>query len=140
MIGPNPCHNHELFLNPQQNVVQMAPLLAKLDFDTTGMPDLFVTYEPRLYERTFVSQVDATGLVNTSTGRHLVGWDPAPTSDMFVNNEHTSVCNGWAIHGLEALADMAAMVSATPRIALSCIIILPRSERLLPLLNWPGGF
>lgn len=85
----------------------MAPLLAKLDFDTTGSPDLFATYEPRLYERTFVSHVDSTGLVNTATGRHLVGWDPAPTSDMFANNDHTSVCNGWTIHGLEALAEMA---------------------------------
>ena len=87
---------------------QMAAMLAYLDFSATGKADLFATYEARLYARTNVGELDKTGLINTSTGRHLVGWDPPPTKEMFVSNAHTSVCNGWAITGLEKLATMAA--------------------------------
>ena len=86
---------------------QMAAVLAYLDYSTTGSPDLFETYEARLHARTNIGALDGTGLINTSTGRHLVGWDPPPTKEMFVNNGHTSVCNGWAITGLEKLAAMA---------------------------------
>ena len=38
----------------------------------TGAPDLFRTYENRLYNRTNIGAVDGTGLVNTSKGRHIV--------------------------------------------------------------------
>jgi len=87
----------------------MSALLAWQDYRATGSVDLFRTYEARLHERTQVGLVDSSGLVNTSTGRHIVGWDPAPTRDMFVDNDHTSVCNAWAIGGLAALAEMAKM-------------------------------
>lgn len=73
----------------------------------TGSPDLFLTYQSRLHNRTQVGLVDSTGLVNTSTGRHLIGWDPAPTKAMFTSNSHMSVTNAWAIFGLDALTDMA---------------------------------
>eukprot|EP00040_Diaphanoeca_grandis_P032975 m.200886 g.200886 ORF g.200886 m.200886 type:complete len:930 (-) comp32780_c0_seq3:56-2845(-) len=89
--------------------MQMASLLAWHDYQATASVDVFATYEQRLYERTNVGAVDNTSLVNTAHGRHLVGWDPPPTKEMFVNNDHTSVCNGWTIHGLEALSTMAAV-------------------------------
>lgn len=51
---------------------QMSALLAYQDFMETGAPDLFRTYENRLYNRTNIGAVDGTGLVNTSKGRHIV--------------------------------------------------------------------
>ena len=87
---------------------QMSALLAWHDYQATGSTDVFETYARRLHQRTQVGEVDGTGLVNTSRGRHIVAWDPPPTKDMFVNNAHTSVCNSWAALGLTALAEMAA--------------------------------
>jgi len=87
---------------------QMSALLAWHDYQATGSTDVFETYARRLHQRTQVGEVDGTGLVNTSRGRHIVAWDPPPTKDMFVNNAHTSVCNSWAVLGLTALAEMAA--------------------------------
>ena len=51
---------------------QMSALLAYHDFMETGAPDLFRTYENRLYNRTNIGAVDSTGLLNTSKGRHIV--------------------------------------------------------------------
>jgi hypothetical protein len=92
--------------------MQMSALLAWQDYQATGSTDLFTTYEQRLHARTQVALVDGTGLVNTTTGRHIVAWDPPPGKDMFVNSHHTSVCNSWAARGLEVLAAMARASSA----------------------------
>ena len=54
----------------------MSASLAWQDYMATGMPDLLTTYEDRVHNRTQVGFVDSTGLVNTTKGRHLVGWDP----------------------------------------------------------------
>jgi DNA-binding IclR family transcriptional regulator len=74
----------------------------------TGSVDLFRTFQSWMYERTQIALVDSTGLVNTSIGRHLYAWDPPETKEMFVNSAHASVCNSFAIRGLEVLAEMAA--------------------------------
>eukprot|EP00666_Eupelagonemidae_sp_cell4sb_P014477 gene14477-6297_t len=34
--------------------------------------------------------VHVAGLINSSIGRHIVGWDPAPTPAEFAANDHTS--------------------------------------------------
>jgi alpha-L-rhamnosidase len=85
----------------------MAAQLAFDDYMATGLPDLFAAYEEQIYGRLDLAALDGTGLINTTTGRHLVGWDPPPSPEYFKNNAHTAVCNGWAVHGLEALATMA---------------------------------
>ena len=75
---------------------------------------MLVAIEGEAEEREVVARlVDSTGLINTSVGRHIVGWDPPPTKEMFVNNAHTSVCNGWAVRGLQALAEMANQSEST---------------------------
>ena len=87
--------------------MQMSALMGWQDFMATGSTDLFDTFEAQMYERTQIALVDATGLVNTSHGRHLYSWDPPSTKAMFVNSDHASVCNSFAIRGLECLATMA---------------------------------
>ena len=47
------------------------------------------------------------GSLGVGIGRHLPSWDPPATKQMFVNSAHSSVSNSFAIHGLEALAEMA---------------------------------
>eukprot|EP00039_Didymoeca_costata_P011354 m.159020 g.159020 ORF g.159020 m.159020 type:complete len:742 (+) comp15145_c0_seq4:511-2736(+) len=89
---------------------QMSALLAWQDYMFTGMADIFSTYEDRIYSRTNYGSIDSTGLLNTSTGRHIIGWDPAPTKEMFTGNAHTSVDNGWCIRGLQALSSLASAV------------------------------
>ena len=91
---------------------QMSVFLAFSDYWATGSVDFFKTYEQRLYDRTQVALVDSTGLVNTSTGRHLVGWDPAPNSTQFINSAHASASNAWAAAGLAKLAIMATVADS----------------------------
>jgi hypothetical protein len=88
--------------------MQMSALMGWQDYWATGSTDLFETFEARMHERTQIALVDATGLVNTSHGRHLYSWDPPSTKAMFVNSDHASVCNSFAVKGLESLAAMAA--------------------------------
>lgn len=85
----------------------MSSLLGFQDFMATGSVDLFETFEDQMYNRTQVGLVDRTGLVNTSHGRHLYAWDPPASREEFANSAHASVCNTFAIRGLEALGDMA---------------------------------
>ena len=85
----------------------MSALMGYQDYMATGSVDLFKTFESRMYSRTQIALVDSTGLINTSTGRHLYSWDPPATRSMFANSAHASVCNAFAIRGLEVLAAMA---------------------------------
>ena len=72
----------------------MSALLAYHDFMETGAPDLFRTYENRLYNRTNIDAVDSTGLVNTSKGRHIVVsvvYDMIGVSYLLVKLNHTPI-------------------------------------------------
>ena len=105
---------------------QQTSLLALQDYIATGSPDLAQAYAERLLNDTKIEYIDSTGTVgrdtghDTSFGGHIVGWDPAPgtcdpkpncTDDasVFHASDHETPCNAWAVHGLQTLADMAAL-------------------------------
>ena len=39
------------------------------------------------------------GLINNNHGRHIVGWDPAPTAEEFSPSDYETPCNAYAVRG-----------------------------------------
>jgi hypothetical protein len=95
---------------------QTSALLGWQDFMSTGQPDLALAYEATMLERTFVSFLDATGVLATEKmGQHIVDWMPdGSESDQtvargeFTASAHMSVSNAFAAQGLHLLATMLA--------------------------------
>ena len=100
--------------------LQMTPLLAWQDYWATGSPDLAAGYLQLLLDNThYSSEVDGSGLLNTSHGRHIVDWDPWPTEARFKQSSHLSVTQFFALAGLRAVAQLAQLAGNATLAALA---------------------
>jgi hypothetical protein len=114
-----PRHSHAFVLDHPTWPVewkQLSPFLGWQDYMATGSPDVALAFEGIMHDRTFISYLDATTVLDTqSMGRHIVDWMPdADETDEtvqrgeFTDSNHTSVSNMMAAHGLDLLAQMLA--------------------------------
>jgi hypothetical protein len=104
----------------------ITPLLAYMDYWQTGSTDLADAYYELLFNNTQIHALNhSLGLIDTSapgsrdkdlwnrtgSGRHLIGWAPAPIDShdiwMWSPSSYMSVPNFYTVHGLECLAEMA---------------------------------
>jgi hypothetical protein len=114
-------HSHSYVLqNPTWPIEwrQMTAWLAHADYMATGSADLTAAFLPTLLANThYPADLDATGLLNATRGRHIVDWYPGPTRAMFASSEHLSVNQFFALGGLRKLAALAAAAGSPERAA-----------------------
>lgn len=100
-------HSHAyVFYKPTWPVEwqQMGAVLALQDYWATGSTDLSSSYFSLLRTNThYSSDVDSTGLLNTSFGRHIIDWDPWPDEEEYHQSSHFSVTSFWSLAGLKSL-------------------------------------
>jgi len=105
-------HSHTFVMqNPTWPIEwrQMTAWLAHADYMATGSADLTAAFLPTLLANThYPADLDATGLLNATRGRHIVDWYPGPSKTMFASSEHLSVNEFFALGGLRKLAALAA--------------------------------
>lgn len=113
-------HSHTVVLNTPTWPVewqQMTIWLAWADYMATGSTEFVDAWWTALLKNTHYADIDATGLLNTTHGRHIVDWYPGPTREMFRSSEHFSVTTFFALGGLRKLALLAAAAGNPARAA-----------------------
>ena len=115
-----PRHSHSYVINHPTWPIewkQASAFLGWQDYMSTGQPDLALSFMNEMYDRTFSSALDSTGLLNTTImgGRHdhIIDWmaqveesDQTVLRGEYTDSDHMSVTNGWAAQGLRLLATM----------------------------------
>jgi alpha-L-rhamnosidase len=137
-------HSHSyVFYKPTWPVEwqQMGAILALQDYWATGSTDLASAYFSFLYTNThYSSDVDSTGLLNTSYGRHIIDWDPWPTQEEYHQSEHFSVTQFWALAGLRSLQFLATVNGSNSEAAtLAAQVALLNSTIYSTMMNETTG-
>lgn len=87
---------------------QITILLAMQDYMATGQTDLFDAFHEMLYQNTQIEYLDSTGALRTDKmGRHIVGWAPYPTREMWHDSHYQCVSNMYGVHTLKVLSELA---------------------------------